>query len=305
MNDGSCLGSDATNATWCEPVRHKRSRLHPRRRPNLALRITCVAAAALIASCASAPKPAEPDGSARVPVNDPGRVARIKELTGLESVAVQERSMLSGEVSALRGQVQELRELIKTLLINPELRGAAQAPAPQGAPAAAVKPGAVAPPISQAKPVMPTAVLATAPAGLPEASVAAAGLDGKAFEVTPTGAVFRIFFASGQSTFDASPPMRKAMLQAARDASSVVVWAYTDSSVIDAPNTRIAQERAAGAYRYLIAGGVKSTVLRARYSSCCGFIADNNTAEGKNTNRRVEIRTTGDATAALAELKKG
>lgn len=71
---------------------------------------------------------------------------------------------------------------------------------------------------------------------------------------------------------------------------SIEVRGYTDDKGTPEANRRLSQARAQSVVDYLVKKGISSDRLRAEGAGSTDFVADNNTAEGRFLNRRVEIR---------------
>ncbi len=70
----------------------------------------------------------------------------------------------------------------------------------------------------------------------------------------------------------------------------IIIAGHTDSVGSDAYNKRLSQQRAQSVVDYLISKGIESTRLRAVGYGESKPIADNNTEEGRERNRRVELQ---------------
>jgi outer membrane protein OmpA-like peptidoglycan-associated protein len=108
--------------------------------------------------------------------------------------------------------------------------------------------------------------------------------------ITLSGAVI---FASGKS--DLLPSAREKLNQVAdalkesEAGSKFVVEGYTDSRGSDALNQDLSTQRAAAVRRYLISRGVSEDQIKSQGFGKSNPVADNDTAEGRANNRRVEI----------------
>jgi len=71
-----------------------------------------------------------------------------------------------------------------------------------------------------------------------------------------------------------------------------MVEGYTSSTGSAQANLLLSQERADSVKRYLIARGVDTSRITTKGFGAANPIADNNTAQGREENRRVEIRYT-------------
>lgn len=86
---------------------------------------TCEQAATLLAvllvsACASAPKPAVPDGTSRVPVNDPARVAQFQQQSAAEVVAVNTQITLQSELAVCKKQLDDWKVIVYSALAMPK-----------------------------------------------------------------------------------------------------------------------------------------------------------------------------------------
>jgi len=70
----------------------------------------------------------------------------------------------------------------------------------------------------------------------------------------------------------------------------VEVAGYTDSSGVYAANQGLSEVRAIRVREYLVSQGVNPDSITARGYGEAGPVADNRTPEGREQNRRVEIR---------------
>jgi OOP family OmpA-OmpF porin len=71
--------------------------------------------------------------------------------------------------------------------------------------------------------------------------------------------------------------------------AAFVVQGYTDSRGSDALNQDLSQRRAEAVRAYLVRRGVPSDRITAQGMGASNPIADNDTAEGRADNRRVEL----------------
>lgn len=84
------------------------------------------------------------------------------------------------------------------------------------------------------------------------------------------------------------------VVETARDHPEIifVVEGYTSNTGGEEMNMRLSQDRAASTKRYLVAKGVDPLRITTKGFGEANPIADNNTAQGREDNRRVEIRYT-------------
>lgn len=102
--------------------------------------------------------------------------------------------------------------------------------------------------------------------------------------------VIRVFFKDNSHSFAPDVEARARILDLVKSAHTVEVTGYTDTSRASALSEALAKSRAEAARRYLMRRGVDGKKIRVGYEAAGKFIADNGSAKGKATNRRVEIR---------------
>lgn len=119
--------------------------------------------------------------------------------------------------------------------------------------------------------------------------------------------IYRVRFGFAQADFTLSEEAKATLLPAARAARLINVRGRTDSAVADEANERIARARAEAARAFLIANGVEASRIRTYAQAAGGFVAPNNTEEGRAKNRRVEIELIGvrPSTVAAPATKAG
>lgn len=100
-----------------------------------------------------------------------------------------------------------------------------------------------------------------------------------------------VLFATGKSTLMATAQQRlNDVIKAVKDdARPILIVGHTDSAGGDDDNQRLSQERAAAVRSYMTAQGIPPGRIRAEGMGETMPIADNTSAEGRATNRRVEI----------------
>jgi outer membrane protein OmpA-like peptidoglycan-associated protein len=97
----------------------------------------------------------------------------------------------------------------------------------------------------------------------------------------------RFDFASARVAIPAE--VATALVEDAKTAPLVLLRGRTDGTS-DAPaESRIARDRAAAVREYLVAAGVDPARIRATYQPAGDHVADNQSADGRALNRRVEI----------------
>lgn len=113
----------------------------------------------------------------------------------------------------------------------------------------------------------------------------------------------RVKFGFASIDFKPSDDLARVLVPAAKSADRINLRGFTDSTVINEENKRIALARAHAARRYLIAQGVGAKKIRTLYNSAGGFVANNNTSEGRAKNRRVEIELMNTKLAKLSHAE--
>jgi len=104
-----------------------------------------------------------------------------------------------------------------------------------------------------------------------------------------------IHFANNSARITVDPNTLQAIADVVHDRSSVTLTGYTDANYPDAQGERLAERRARAVRKVLIERGVAAEHLRLDYYAARHFAADNQTPEGKELNRRVEIVSTATA----------
>ncbi|WP_442764105.1 OmpA family protein [Malikia spinosa] len=113
----------------------------------------------------------------------------------------------------------------------------------------------------------------------------------------------RVEFGFASVDFKPSDDLARVLVPAAKSADRINLRGFTDSTVINEENKRIALARALAARRYLIAQGVEAKKIRTLYNSAGGFVVNNNTPEGRARNRRVEIELMNTKLAKLSQAE--
>lgn len=113
--------------------------------------------------------------------------------------------------------------------------------------------------------------------------------------------ILRVEFGFASADFKPTDDVARVLVPAAKAADRINLRGFTDSTVIDEDNKRIALARALAARQYLIGQGVDAKKIRAFYNSAGGFIADNSTPEGRAKNRRVDIELVNTKLAKLSQ----
>lgn len=221
-----------------------------------------VAAMLLAAACSSTPpRPATPDGTIRVPVNQSARIAEFEAAAASSSTALRERDELHKRVAELTSQVSKLSQALAIM-------AASEAQDPRLDGRASLRPVQV------------------------QGSFQWQGLNA---EPKANALVVREFFPTGVAAFKPSPEQAAALLEAARQATVIHIRGRTDSYVDDAANRAVAAARAKAARTWLIANGVPASKVKATWEASGDFLAENESNAGRNMNRRVELEFVGVA----------
>ena len=108
-------------------------------------------------------------------------------------------------------------------------------------------------------------------------------------------AIYTVQFKNNSTQFEPDSQTKTELLGIAKDAKSIQVKGFTDSSTSTPMASSIAQERANSAKAFLVANGVNSQKIKVTHQSSGGFVANNSTAKGKAANRRVESNIFGNS----------
>jgi len=233
-----------------------------------------LAVAALVSGCGSVPKPAEPDGSSRVAANSPARLAQLQDRVYADRAILTENNQLKAQLGELRAQLSEMRDIVRSALALPPV------------------PVHVVPPAPQPQAAQP----------IPDASTSSVGATSafpeKTLEVTASGAVVRVFHDFAKTEFLPTQQTAKVLRAAAPSADSIVVRGHTDSATPNPVDRLIAIERAVKARSWLLANGAQPGTVRLHFRSAGGFISENETAQGRALNRRVDVHLQGSRVGA-------
>lgn len=101
--------------------------------------------------------------------------------------------------------------------------------------------------------------------------------------------VFRVAFANGESKLNLSPTFKTQLLKAAQETKYIDIQGLTDSERSTKNSEHIAAERAQSARNFLVANNISESKISVSSKGAGGFYVENNSTEGKNKNRRVEI----------------
>ncbi|MDR7380423.1 outer membrane protein OmpA-like peptidoglycan-associated protein [Rhodoferax ferrireducens] len=219
-----------------------------------------VGATVQLSGCSSVPKPAEADGSSRVPVNDATRVQALQQRVNADRQLLSDNNLLRAQVDVLQAKLNEMTTIVREALTLP--------PAPRPLPA----------PV----PVQPS------PAAVPQ-SMAAPDLPAYAYETNSSGVVIRVFHPFARTEFEPSEQIAQALRSSVRGAEKIEVRGHTDSNVVNAMDKLIAIERAEKARTWLINNGADSSKISTKYFTAGNFLVENLTPKGRSLNRRVEI----------------
>ena len=219
-----------------------------------------VGAAVQLGGCSSVPKPAEADGSSRVPANDATRVQALQQRVNADRQLLSENNLLRAQVDVLQTKLNEMTSIVREALTLP--------PAPRPAPAPVpVQPPAAASPQSMAKSDLPAYAYAT----------------------NSSGVVIRVFHPFARTEFEPSEQVAQALRASVRGADKIEVRGHTDSNVVNPIDKLIAIERAEKARTWLINNGAEGSKISTKYFTAGNFLVENKTPQGRSMNRRVEI----------------
>lgn len=101
--------------------------------------------------------------------------------------------------------------------------------------------------------------------------------------------IMRVTFKLNSFKFEPKADIKRMLVNVAKDASEIDVHGYTDSSVTTKQGEMLANKRAIETKKYLVANGIANHKINLFYEPSGHFISDNNTINGRNENRRVEI----------------
>jgi outer membrane protein OmpA-like peptidoglycan-associated protein len=230
--------------------------------------ITLAVLAAFAAGCSSVPTPVVPDGRGRVAVNSQAEIEEYKARLKETQQSSYERAAITRQIDGLNKQIADMKMYMVALAANAEN----------------------APPKAR-----PVSVQRRAPATKVS--------DVESIEVRDNSVVYRVAHPLAKTAFAPSANLQTSLINAARDSQYVEIRGRTDSNIDDAPNKRIAMERAQKARLFLMKHGVSASKIRVSYMASGGFLADNSTDSGKAANRRVEIEAIELNTAAFEPAK--
>lgn len=221
------------------------------------LSLCIVGTAVQLGGCSSVPKPAEADGSLRVPANDVMRVQALQQRVNADRQLLSDNNLLRAQVDVLQAKLNEMTTIVREALTLPPT------PRPQPAPA---------PPVAS-----------------PQSMVAPAELPAYAYTTNSSGAVIRVFHPLARTEFEPSEQVAQALRSSVRGAEQIEVRGHTDSNVVNPIDKLIAIERAEKARTWLINNGAEAAKIRTKYFTAGNFLVENRTPQGRSVNRRVEI----------------
>ncbi|MGN6825889.1 OmpA family protein [Paucibacter sp. M5-1] len=108
-------------------------------------------------------------------------------------------------------------------------------------------------------------------------------------ELSAANTVATVHFEYGSTRVEIPASTARALLREAKGAPLILLRGRTDGQGDVAAEGRIARARAAAVADYLIAAGVNPSQIRATYQPTGDHVADNQSAQGRSLNRRVEI----------------
>jgi outer membrane protein OmpA-like peptidoglycan-associated protein len=238
--------------------------------------VFCFILAALVAACAGAPKLAMPDGRQRQPINTEAAIEAHKARMAEDEANYGARSAFARQLEGFKHEISEIKAMLGAIDTGTQHGKRASRLAVSAASTAA--PGT--PLVTHAQ---RTAVTGT-----------------ESIEVRPQSITFRLSHGESQTSFQASAPFKRFLLQAAKQAAQIEIRGRTDGTGGGEANQRVATARASAARQYLIAQGVSPTKIRTSALGSGGYLTDNTTLVGKATNRRVEIEAMDFDTSSFA-----
>lgn len=233
------------------------------------LTVCMVGAVLTLGGCSSVPKPAEADGSSRVPANDPERVQSLQQRVAADRALLTENNLLRAQVDVLQQKLTEMTNIVREALLLPPA-----ASSPQAAPAP-LTPAPAAPVAQPSRQSMVAPALPTLPL--------------HAYSTNASGVVIRVFHPFARTEFEPSEEVAHALRAGARGAERIEVRGHTDSTAVNPIDKLIAIERAEKARTWLINNGADAAKIRTRYFTAGHFLTENRTEQGRSLNRRVEI----------------
>lgn len=216
-----------------------------------------LAVISFLAGCsANPPKPAMPEGTNKTPINSTEKIEEFKAKLAEDRAASLDRSELQRNIEAMKKELADVKAYVA--LQQQEIK--------------------------ESQMIIDAAKRSVAQK---KSDVTITALE----SVTQTNesTIFRIPEEYGKSAFDVSNTTSDAIVKAAQLGSRVVVRGRTDSKIVNAANSRIAQKRAENARSYLVKNGIDNSKIQINWLGAGDNIAENNTEQGRALNRRVEI----------------
>ncbi|MBC7602696.1 MAG: OmpA family protein [Ramlibacter sp.] len=221
----------------------------------------CIATTAVqMGGCSAVPKPAEADGSSRVPANDTARVQALQQRVNTDRKLLLDNSLLRAQVDVLQTKLNEMTTIVREALTLPAAPRAQSAPIP----------------------------VPTPPVAAPQ-SMAIPNLPAYAYATNPSGVVVRVFHSFARTEFEPSEQVAQALRTSVRGAEQIEVSGHTDSNAVNPIDKLVAIERAEKARTWLINNGAEASKIRTKYFTAGNFLVENRTPQGRSVNRRVEI----------------
>jgi hypothetical protein len=265
-----------------------------------------LAIAGSLVACGAPPKQVFPDGSGRVPANDPARIAEVKTVNAQQRGLQLENDALRIQNAALQRQMDDLRTAVTGVIAS------ATRPTPQAAvPAQPQGPQSMQPQGQQSSPQqqslpgqlqlpkfdMPTLPKLNKNEALPNPASNLAAVPELPDAATSDLAVWRRYnitamthlFAPGQTRIDYDALSKKGMLKDAQNAKLITVFAGTDSPDATLQSSKEALERGRYALAMLVGAGIPRERIKVEVASWGHFAVPNDTPEGRALNRRVDI----------------
>lgn len=124
-------------------------------------------------------------------------------------------------------------------------------------------------------------------------------------EIRPRSMVFSIPCTPGSDDCRPSETLERVLLRAAARSPRVEIRGRTDATTANASDQVIAARRAQQAQRLLVSNGISETIIHLSALATGGHIADNSTAQGQASNRRVEIEVMDIDPATQNDIESG
>ena len=124
-------------------------------------------------------------------------------------------------------------------------------------------------------------------------------------EIRARSMVFNIPCTLGSDDCRPSQALARALLRAAARSPRVEIRGRTDATSASAGDQVIAERRAQQAQRLLARNGISESVIHLSALATGGNIADNSTAQGRASNRRVEIEVMDIDPATNNDIESG